>query len=110
MKKDGTENLPEVQQTVKDAVVPHGTQGSHVENRADLGAPASNVALASILSTIAIERSDSCQRGRLRIGQGAEFGHEGNQGGGAEAANALDLLEPEEPLRGYRWSSWPECV
>jgi hypothetical protein len=59
-----------------------------------LGATASNVALATMLSAVAIEWSYAGQCRRLRGGQGAEFGHEGNQGGGTEGADALDLPEP----------------
>src|ERR1035437_4378848 len=75
-------------------VVACGDRRSHVENRADLGAATSNVALAARLPTVAIEGRDAGQRRRLRSGQGAEFGHEGNQGGGTEGADALDLPEP----------------
>ena len=75
-------------------VVARGDQGGHVKNRADLGAAASNMALAAMLAAVTIEGSDSCQCRRLRIGQGAEFGHEGDQGSGSEGADALDLLEP----------------
>src|ERR1035437_4699446 len=75
-------------------VVACGDQRSHVENRADLGAATSNVALAASLPTVAIEGRAAGPRRRWRSGQGAEFGHEGNQGSGTEGAAALDLPEP----------------
>jgi hypothetical protein len=59
-----------------------------------LGAATSNVALAARLPTVAIEGRAAGQRRRWRNGQGAEFGHEGNQGSGTAGADALDLPEP----------------
>ncbi len=59
---------------------------------------------AGELATVAIEGSDSGQCGSLIVGQGAEFGHESDQGSGGEHADALHLLQAIDfgaDLRGF---------
>lgn len=86
----------------EDWVVAGGNQGGHVEDRADLGAPSGDVALAAELAAVAIKGSDAGERGRLGVGEGAELGHESDQGGGGERADALDLAEALDPGE-QRW-------
>jgi len=68
-------------------------EGGHVKNGADLGAPAANMALATKLAAVVIEWSYSGERSGLCVGKGAEFGHEAQEGGCGDLADALDLLK-----------------
>ena len=77
----------------KDGVVAGGDQGAHGEDRTHLGAPAGEASFAAELAAVAIEGSDSGESRRFVIGEGAEFGHEGDEGSGGEGADALDLLQ-----------------
>ena len=64
-------------------------------------AAAGDVALTLELAAVVVERSDAEERGGLAPGEGAQFGTEGQSGGGGEEADPLDLSEPGG-LRGER--------
>ena len=51
----------------EDGVVARSYQGGHVEHGADIGAPASDMALAAELAAVVVEWGDSRERGGLRI-------------------------------------------
>ena len=64
-------------------------------------AAAGDVALTLELAAVVVERSDAEQRGGAAPAEGAQFGTEGQSGGGGEEADPLDLSEPGG-LRGER--------
>jgi hypothetical protein len=51
------------------------------------------VALTAELTTVVIKWGDAGEGGGLSIGEGTEFGHERDERGGGEQADALDFLE-----------------
>jgi hypothetical protein len=77
----------------EDGVVDGGGEGGHVEDAADRGAAAVDVALTAILAAVAIERSNADERGGLSVAQRAKFRQQSEQSEGADAADALDLLQ-----------------
>jgi hypothetical protein len=77
----------------EDGVMAGGDEGGHVEDRAQLRAAAEDVALTAELTTVVVKGSDAGEGGGLGIGEGAEFGQEGDEGGGDEHTDALDFLE-----------------
>ena len=72
----------------------------HVKNGSDLGTPAPNMALATKLAAVVIEWSYSGERSGLCVGKGAEFGHEAQEGGCGDLADALDLLKAGQRGQG----------
>jgi len=74
-------------------VVTGGGNGGHVESQPDVMAPAGDVSLASKLATIAIEGSQASQGSGLGWRKRSQFGHEDDEGGRSERADALDLLK-----------------
>ena len=77
----------------EDRVVAGGDESGHVKDRADVRAAAENVALTAELTTVAVKRSDAREGGGLGIGEGTQFGHQGDEGRGGEDTDALDFLE-----------------
>ena len=78
-----------------------GTEGGHVDGTTQAVAAAGDVALTLELTAIVVERSDAEERGGLAAGEGAQFGTEGQSGGGREETYPFDLSEPSG-LRGER--------
>ena len=72
----------------------------HVKNGSDLGTPTPNMALATKLAAVVIEWSYSGERSGLCVGKGAEFGHEAQEGGCGDLADALDLLKAGQRGQG----------
>ncbi len=77
----------------EDRVVAGGDERGHVEDRADLGAAAEDVALPAELTTVVVKWSDTGEGSGLGIGEGAKFGHQRDEGGGGEDPDALNLPE-----------------
>ena len=78
---------------LKDRVMAGSDEGGHVEDRAELRAAAEDVALTAELTAVVVKGSDPGESGGLGIGEGTQFGHQRDERGGGEQADALDLLE-----------------
>ena len=68
-------------------------QSGHVEDAAEGGAAAVDVALTAVLSAVAVHGCDTGESGGLAVTQGAEFRHESDDGECGDAADSGDLLE-----------------
>ena len=89
----------------EDRIVARGDERGHVKDRADLRAATEDVALTAELTAVVVKGSDPGEGGGLRVGEGTEFRHKGNEGRGGEQANALDLLEAIDLSEEIRRSS-----
>src|SRR5438045_8177667 len=77
----------------KDRIVAGGDERGHVKEGTDLRAAAEGVAVTAELAAVAVKGSDAREGGGLSIGEGTQFGHQRDEGGGGEHADALDLAE-----------------
>ncbi len=59
-----------------------GDERCHVKDRADRRAAAEDMALTAELTAVVVKGSDAGEGGGLGIGEGTEFGHERDEGGG----------------------------
>jgi hypothetical protein len=65
-------------------VVARGDERGHVKDRADLGAAAEDVAVTAELTAVVVKGSDTREGGSVGLGEGTEFRHQRDEGGGGE--------------------------
>jgi hypothetical protein len=77
----------------EDGVFADGVEAGEVEETANLGAAAGDMALAAELAAVVVERSQTGELGDGAAVQGAEFGHEAEEAKGAAPVDAGGLVK-----------------
>jgi hypothetical protein len=82
-----------LEESFEDGVAADGVEAGHVEETADGSPTSGDVALAAILAAVVIERSQAGEFGHGAAAQGAEFGHQAEQGQRAAPVDSGSLIE-----------------